>query len=105
MGRRKRSTSYILIELPKGKLGIARYHSLLFDPGGWRGADFAWSIRRPTNKQAEALTVFKVLHIVKMLTLDPVVCIVYSSSIFSSLRKDHSDNLIRGGGTMSYCPF
>jgi hypothetical protein len=49
-------------------LAIAGFHSLLFDPGGWRGADFAWSIGRTTDKQSEALTVLKVLHIVKTLT-------------------------------------
>jgi hypothetical protein len=68
MGRRKRSTSYFLIKLPKWKLGIAGFHSLFFVPGGWRGADFACSIGRATDKQAEALTALKVLHIVKTLT-------------------------------------
>jgi len=61
-----------LVEEPRliglGRLFKSNLFLLIFDPGDWRGADFAWSTRRETNKHAKAVIVLKGLHIVKKLT-------------------------------------
>ena len=55
-----------------GLIGLGRLFKrnislLIFDPGDWRGVDFAWSRGRETKKHAKAVMVLKGLHIVKKL--------------------------------------
>jgi len=61
-----------LVEEP-GLIGLGRLFKsnlslLIFDPGDWKGAYFAWSTGRETKKHAKVVIVLKGLDIVKKLT-------------------------------------